>query len=77
MGFAEKKLALLRFIVDADEETTGKLIAFTQELEKAGRKFSGEEVAFLKKRMQDFFESGERGISAEESIKRLREKPKK
>jgi hypothetical protein len=77
MSISEQKLELLRFVVDADEETTGKLIAFTQELGLIGHKFSDDEIAFFEKRMNHFFSSGEMGITAEESIKRLREKLEK
>lgn len=77
MSISEQKLELLRIVVNADEETTAKLIAFTQELANMGQKFSDDEIAFFEKRMNDFFASGEKGITAEDSIKRLREKLKK
>lgn len=77
MSISEQKLQLVRFVVDADEETTEKLIAFAQELSTKGYKFSEQEVSFFEERMNEFFKSGDAGITAEESIERLREKLKK
>ncbi|MGV3530392.1 MAG: hypothetical protein ACO1OO_15930 [Flavisolibacter sp.] len=77
MSISEQKLELLRFVVDADDETTEKLVAFAQGLSTKEYKFSEQEVSFFEERMKEFFKSGESGITAEESIKRLREKLKK
>ena len=49
MSISEQKLQLVRFVVDADEETTEKLIAFAQELSTKGYKFSEQEVSFFLK----------------------------
>jgi hypothetical protein len=45
MGFAEKKIELLKIVADADEELTGKLIEFARELNKSKSRFSDEELA--------------------------------
>jgi hypothetical protein len=67
MSFAEKKLELFRIVADADEELTGKLIAFAISLQKTHQP-SAEEVAFYEKRSEEFMASGEKGLTKEESL---------
>src|SRR5919206_4988415 len=68
MSIAEQKMELFRFLVDADEETTRKLIEFTHQLINESNKFSEEEIAMFEKRRNDFFASVEKGYTVEESM---------
>ncbi len=76
MGFAEQKVELLKIIAEADEEKTGKLIEFAYQLENKSHTFSEEEIAMFEKRADDFFASGDKGYTAEESLALLRERIK-
>jgi hypothetical protein len=77
MGLAERKIELLEIVVNADEETTGKLIALAQQLANEKYKFSDEEIAKFEKTRDDFFASGEKGYSVEEAHAIIRNKHRK
>jgi len=77
MGFAEKKVELLKIVADADEETTGKLIEFANELKKKNKKFSQEELEEFNKRRDEYLKNPENVVPMEESLGRLRHKLKK
>ncbi len=77
MGLAERKIELLEIVVNADEETTGKLIALAQQLANEKYKFSDEEIAKFEKTRDDFFASGEKGYSVEEAHAMIRNKSRK
>lgn len=70
MGFAEKKAELLRIAETADEETTGKLIDFYHQLLPNAE--LDEATALYEKRIDDFITSGEKGISGNEMVARLK-----
>ena len=72
MSLAEKKIELLQIVVNADEEMTGKLIEFAYSLQNDFHP-STEAVAFYEKRRDEFFASGEKGLTKEESLSKLRE----
>ena len=73
MSLAEQKVALMELVVNADAETTDVLLSFAQHLTGEPVPPSPEVVAAYEKRADDFYASGEKGISAEESIARLRQ----
>jgi hypothetical protein len=77
MGLAERKMELLEIVVNADEETTGKLIALAHQLTNEKYKFSDEEIAKFEKTRDDFFASGEKGYSVEEAHDMIRNKLRK
>jgi hypothetical protein len=75
MGFAEKKLQLLQLVMDADEETTGKLFELVSHLQPSGNRFSDEALKKFHASRQQYFENPETGLTLEEAhaqIRRLR-----
>lgn len=74
MSLAEQKVELLKLVVDADEETTGKLIEFVHQLANRNYKFSDEEIAMIEKSRDDFFASGDKGYTVEEAHTMIRNK---
>lgn len=72
MGFAEKKVELFRIVADADEEMTGKLIEFANQLRSRSAHFTQEERAEFERRSEEFRKNPGAGIPMEESIARLR-----
>lgn len=71
MGLPEQTKELLQIVGNADEEAMGKIIAFARRL--TGEEASAEEaVKRYEKRAADFFASGEKGLSKEESLEQLR-----
>jgi hypothetical protein len=77
MSIAEQKIELLKFVVEADAETTGKLIELTHQLRNKKYEFSDEEIAKFEKIRDDFFASGEKGYSVEEAHTKIRNKVNK
>lgn len=76
MNVAEQKIELLKFVVEADAETTGKLIELTHQLQNEQYEFSDEEIKKFEKTRNDFFASGEKGYSIEEAHTMIRNKAK-
>lgn len=72
MSLAEQKKELLRIVNEADEEFMGKLIAFAKRLTTGDEDTPEEVIKAYEKRTRDFFESGEKGFSKEESLAQLR-----
>ena len=75
MSFAEKKLELIKIVTEADEDTTAKLIEFANWLQK-GTEPSSEDVIHFEQKRDDFFASGEKGLSKDESLALLRDQLK-
>jgi len=44
MGFAEKKVELLKIVADADEELTGRLIEIAKEWKSSENSYTNEEL---------------------------------
>jgi hypothetical protein len=76
MGFADKKVELLKIVADADEELTGKLIEFAKQQNSQQNNITEEDVEKYEKRIDDFIKSGEKGYTAVESLELLRTKLK-
>lgn len=72
MNFAEKKLELYKLVAEADEETTGKLIELAHILKTGNVTFSNDDIELFYKRRDDFFASGAKGYTADESLARLK-----
>jgi hypothetical protein len=76
MGFAEKKVELLKIVADADEELTGKLIEFAKQQKSLEINITEEDAKKYEKRIDDFIKSGEKGYTSDESLEMLRKKLK-
>lgn len=76
MSIAEQKVELVKLIVEADEETTGKLIELAHQLSQKTYKFSDEEIAMFEKTRDDFFASGKKGYTIEEAHTMIRNRIK-
>lgn len=72
MGFAEKKLQLLQIIMNADEDTTGKLFEFATHLQPLGNRFSEEELKKFHASRQQYLENPETGLTLEETHAQIR-----
>lgn len=75
MSFAEKKLELMQLVLNADEDTTGKLIEFANHLKTFGNKFTDEELKTFHASRQQYMEHPETASTLEEAhaqIRRLR-----
>lgn len=77
MGFAEKKLELLKIVVDADEETTGKLIEFANQLKSHEGEFSTEEITAFQEKREEYLRKPDAASPWEESMERIRKQIKK
>ena len=67
MGFAEQKVRLFELVAAADEETTGKLIAFAEQLGVKHSRFSAEELTKFHASQQAYFENPQNSFSAEDA----------
>ena len=67
MGFAEQKIRLFEIVTAADEETTGKLIAFAEQLKGNGSKFTDEELKKFHASQQNYFENPQNSFSLEDA----------
>lgn len=67
MGFAEKKVELFQIVADADEETTGKLIAFAKQLNQNAAKFTKEELSIFHTTREKYSESEDQMILLEDA----------
>jgi hypothetical protein len=76
MGFAEKKVELLKIVADADEELTGKLIEFAKQQKSLEINIAEEDAKKYEKRIDDFIKSGKKGYTSDESLEMLRKKLK-
>jgi hypothetical protein len=77
MGFAEKKVELLKIVADADEELTGKLIEFAKELNKSNFNFTKEELAKFHATRNKYLVSNNKTILLEDAhayIRSLKQK---
>jgi hypothetical protein len=76
MNFAEKKVALLKLLVEADEETTGKIFDFARQL-KPDSEFSAEELAKFHATREKYLSSDTKTILMEDAhayIRSLKQK---
>lgn len=76
MSLAEKKQLLLHIVEDADDKLTGLLIALANEYNQPEYKITDADVRKFEERRDAFFDSGEEGYTAEDSIARLYKKIK-
>jgi hypothetical protein len=67
MGFAEKKIELFQIVANADEETTGKLIEFANQIMHKSEKFSNEELAKFHASQKNYLENTENSFSLEDA----------
>lgn len=67
MGLAEKKIELLEIVVNADEETTGKLIELANELSKKQYKFTKEELEKFHASRQAYINNPDNSLSLEDA----------
>ena len=67
MGFAEKKVELFQIVANADEELTGKLIAFAKECVGKGERYSAEELAKFHATRQKYATDSGAAISIEDA----------
>jgi hypothetical protein len=67
MGLAEKKIQLLEIVVNADEEMTGKLIEFANELAKEQHKFTKEELEKFHASRQAYIDNPEDSLTLEDA----------
>lgn len=75
MKFAEKKLGLFQIIANMNVETTDNLAHFVTSV-KVNSEPTIEDIAFFEKRRDDFFASGEKGFTKQESLAMLRKQMK-
>lgn len=76
MSLAEKKEVLLHIVEQADDKLAGLLIALANEYNTSDYQFTEDDIKKFEKRREDFFNSGGKGYSTEDSIARLRNKLK-
>jgi len=77
MGFAEKKVELFQIVAEADEETTGELIEFAEQLKGEQSGFSKEELEKFHATRQKCLSSSEKTILLEDAhayIRSLKQK---
>ena len=67
MDLAEKKIQLLEIVINADEETTGKLIEFANKLTKNDDKFTKEELEKFHASRQAYLANPENSLSLEDA----------
>ena len=67
MGLAEKKIEFLEIVVNADEETTGKLIELANELSKKQYKFTKEELEKFHTSRQAYINNPDNSLSLEDA----------
>lgn len=77
MSLAEQKLQLLQMVMNADEETTGKLIELASQLKSQQERFTKEELMEFEKRREAYNRNPDTGMRMEESLIRLRSGLKK
>ena len=63
MSLAEKKLQLLQLVMNADEETTGKLIELASRLQQASEKYTAEELQKFHASRQQYHANPKTGMS--------------
>jgi hypothetical protein len=77
MGFAEKKVELLKLVSEADEDMTGKLIELAKQLKGEQARFSKEELEKFHKTRQKYLSSLGKTILLEDAhayIRSLKQK---
>jgi hypothetical protein len=72
MSLAEKKVELFQIVVEADEEMTGKLIAFAKQLRGDKSKFSKEELDKFHATRQKYLSAHNETISLEDAHQYIR-----
>jgi hypothetical protein len=72
MSLAEKKLHLLQLVMNADEETTGKLIELANRLQDTGEKYTKEELEKFHASRQQYHANPEAGMSVKEAHDHIR-----
>jgi predicted transcriptional regulator len=77
MSLAEQKLQLLQMVINADEETTGKLIELASQLRSRQERFTEDEILEFEKRREAYKKNPNTGVRMEESLARLRSDLKK
>lgn len=77
MGFAEKKVELLKIVADADEDLTAKLIDFAQKFNQEKNVFTEAELTEFHKRRENFLQSPGEITTWEEASARIRNKIQK
>lgn len=77
MGFAEQKLQLLQIVMNANEETTGRLFELVSRIQPSGRKFSFEELEKFHASRQQYLQNPETGLTLEEAHAQIRRLKKK
>lgn len=77
MSIAEKKLSLVKMLLDCNDDTTDKLFQLMQQDSKQVENFSDEEIRIFEKARNDFFASGEKGYTVEEAHNWIRQEEEK
>ena len=72
MSTAEKKLEMVKILLDADEETTGKLIEFYESINESNNDFTKEELAEFERRSEEYYKNPEIAIPWEEALSRIK-----
>jgi hypothetical protein len=67
MGFAEKKVALLQIVADADEELTGLLIDVAQQHSNNESKFSHEDLKRFHASRTEYLKNPQNSFSLEDA----------
>lgn len=67
MGFAEKKVTLLKIVAEADEELTGLLIEFAHQYKSRFEKFSSEELEKFHASRQAYLQHPESSLLLEDA----------
>jgi hypothetical protein len=67
MGLADRKIELLEIVVNADEEMTGKLIEFANELAKKQHRFTKEELEKFHTSRQAYIDNPEDSLTLEDA----------
>jgi len=76
MNIAEQKVALVKMLLEADDETTNQLFQLMLEGNNRTQKFSDKEIKTFEKSRDDFFASGKKGYSVEEVHSFIRNRTK-
>ncbi len=77
MGFAEQKAKLLQIVADADEDMTGKLFDFANDLKNKSDQFTEAELAKFHASRKAYLANPQGSLSMEEAHTYIRSLKKK
>ncbi len=76
MSTAEKKLEMVKILLDANDELTERAFSMFQEITRTESKFSKDEILMFQKIRDEFIASGEKGYTVEEAHLQIRKAKK-